>query len=473
MCNRSTGPNSHGGYRMKMKLTASLLVICLAFSLGLTQAQTEENNASQIGISMDENESMLANKTIYLIQESGGDVKWILPGPRRLDPVIFGTPEMPLGFEEEIGVPIENRSVNDEGTEFTTTTHDTPYSDNFSHINGSFTMDLMDMTPVDVNESEDNAEAEFNFTDPTGEIEYRVVLTNVTHVGQFHPVLGGVIIDGIAHGRSSIDTRLEPTSYAYGAVWGVGELYINGTLVSGDRVIHAMATERVRSSEEDGYRLLFDNELPHQGIQVHLVVPDMIITDNGTMVEEPVPTNYTLPDGEEQPFIHVAFDEPQLEGLEILDFMNATGTVTGNVTGNMTNMTTGNVTDNMTGNITGETVEVSIEDFDFEPESVTISTGDTVRWTNMDSVDHTVTGSIFDSGTLEEGDSYEFTFTEAGTFEYYCSIHPEMEGTVTVTDGEMTDNMTDDMVEDDTVDEDEDTADDEDEDMTADEEEDM
>ena len=109
----------------------------------------------------------------------------------------------------------------------------------------------------------------------------------------------------------------------------------------------------------------------------------------------------------------------------------------GNVTdGNMTdgNVTDGNVTDgNVTdGNVTGETFEVSIDDFAFDPTSVTISTGDTVRWTNMDSADHTATGSAFDSGILEEGDSYEFTFTETGTFEYNCSIHPEMQGTVTV-----------------------------------------
>lgn len=461
---------------MNMRLLVSLLILCLAFGFGLVQAQTEGNNTTQAGNMSGEdgnmsagNVSTLANKSINVSQENGGDVKWILPGPRRLDPTIFGTPEMPLGFEEEIGIPIENRSLSDDGTEFNSTTNDTPYSDNFSRINGSFTMNLTDVTPVDVNESEDMAEAEFNFTDPAGEIEYRVVLTDIIRVGQSHPVLGGVVIDGIAHGRSSIDTRLEPTSYAYGGVWGVGELYINGTLVSEDRVMHAMATERVRSPGEDGYRLLFDNELPHQGIQVHLVLPEKVMSGNGTIMDEPVPTNYTLPDGEEQPFIHVAFDEPQLEGLEILNFINATGNVTdnmtdnmtgnqtgnmtGNQTGNMTgNMTdgnatgnmTGNMTDNITGNQTGETIEVSINDFEFDPASVTISTGDTVRWTNMDPADHTVTGSIFDSDVLEEGDTYEFTFTETGTFEYYCSLHPEMEGTIIVTDEETAGNMTDD-----------------------------
>ncbi|HIH74373.1 MAG TPA: hypothetical protein HA306_03745 [Methanosarcina sp.] len=62
----------------------------------------------------------------------------------------------------------------------------------------------------------------------------------------------------------------------------------------------------------------------------------------------------------------------------------------------------------------------------------------------MDPADHTVTGSIFDSDVLEEGDTYEFTFTETGTFEYYCSLHPEMEGTIIVTDEETAGNMTDD-----------------------------
>jgi plastocyanin len=151
--------------------------------------------------------------------------------------------------------------------------------------------------------------------------------------------------------------------------------------------------------------------------------------------------------------------------VEDMDNMTDGNVTDGNMTdGNVTdgNMTDGNVTDgNMTdgnvtdGNVTGETFEVSIEDFAFDPASVTISPGDTVRWTNMDSDDHTVTDSTFESGMLGEGDSYEFTFTETGTFEYYCSIHPEMEGTVTVTAGNMTDDTNeDDMNEDDNTDND-------------------
>jgi len=83
---------------------------------------------------------------------------------------------------------------------------------------------------------------------------------------------------------------------------------------------------------------------------------------------------------------------------------------------------------------TTETAEVSIEDNTFVPSTVTISTGQTVRWTNLDSVSHTVTGTetSFGSQSLNQGDSYEFLFTDAGTYEYYCSIHPEMRGTVIV-----------------------------------------
>ena len=82
----------------------------------------------------------------------------------------------------------------------------------------------------------------------------------------------------------------------------------------------------------------------------------------------------------------------------------------------------------------GETVEVAIEDNAFNPATVNISTGDTVRWTNLDTASHTVTGTgtNFRSELLNQGDSYEFLFTEAGNYDYYCSIHPEMRGTVVV-----------------------------------------
>ncbi len=80
----------------------------------------------------------------------------------------------------------------------------------------------------------------------------------------------------------------------------------------------------------------------------------------------------------------------------------------------------------------GKTIEVTIQGFAFNPSSITISPGDTVKWTNMDSATHTVTGTDFSSGNLKNGDSYEHTFTKPDTYNYHCSIHPSMQGTVIV-----------------------------------------
>jgi plastocyanin len=83
----------------------------------------------------------------------------------------------------------------------------------------------------------------------------------------------------------------------------------------------------------------------------------------------------------------------------------------------------------------GGGTEVSMEDIQFNPAEVTVSVGDTVTWTNNDSVGHDVTGDSFSSGEpggLAGGDTFERTFEEAGTFDYVCTVHPGMEGTVVV-----------------------------------------
>ena len=83
-------------------------------------------------------------------------------------------------------------------------------------------------------------------------------------------------------------------------------------------------------------------------------------------------------------------------------------------------------------NSSGKVIDIAIQNFAFNPDSVKISAEDTVRWTNMDSADHTVVGSIFESGIITKGQNYEFRFTEPGVYNYECSIHPSMKGTITV-----------------------------------------
>jgi plastocyanin len=78
--------------------------------------------------------------------------------------------------------------------------------------------------------------------------------------------------------------------------------------------------------------------------------------------------------------------------------------------------------------------EVEIEDFSYRPEPVTIEEGGKVIWKNRDSAPHTATAAdgSFDTGTIEEDKLKSETFKEPGTYEYVCSIHPDMHGTVEV-----------------------------------------
>ena len=82
----------------------------------------------------------------------------------------------------------------------------------------------------------------------------------------------------------------------------------------------------------------------------------------------------------------------------------------------------------------GATVPVAIHDYAFGPKTVMVHPGDTVVWTNTDSVPHTVAalGGGFVSGALAPGGTYRHVFAATGRFAYRCGIHPEMQGTVVV-----------------------------------------
>jgi plastocyanin len=87
-----------------------------------------------------------------------------------------------------------------------------------------------------------------------------------------------------------------------------------------------------------------------------------------------------------------------------------------------------------TATMTPAPVTVQIKGFAYNPATITVPKGTTVTWTQLDSgVQHTVTGSDFDSGNLNAGDMFSWTFNKFGTFSYSCSNHPNMIGTVVVT----------------------------------------
>ncbi len=83
-----------------------------------------------------------------------------------------------------------------------------------------------------------------------------------------------------------------------------------------------------------------------------------------------------------------------------------------------------------------ESAEVKIDNFSFGPLTLTVSVGTTVTWTNGDDIPHTVVSAddpkAFKSKVLDTDEKFSFTFSKAGTYPYFCSIHPKMTAKVIV-----------------------------------------
>jgi plastocyanin len=76
---------------------------------------------------------------------------------------------------------------------------------------------------------------------------------------------------------------------------------------------------------------------------------------------------------------------------------------------------------------------VTIDNFTFAPAELTVKVGTTVTWKNHDDIPHTiVSAGKFRSKTLDTDDSFSFTFTAAGDYKYFCSLHPHMTGMIKV-----------------------------------------
>jgi plastocyanin len=83
--------------------------------------------------------------------------------------------------------------------------------------------------------------------------------------------------------------------------------------------------------------------------------------------------------------------------------------------------------------VRAEEIQVTIDNFTFAPAEVKVKVGDTVTWTNHDDIPHTVVSAgKFRSKTLDTDNAFSFTFTTAGDYKYFCSLHPHMTGMIKV-----------------------------------------
>ncbi|HVV61658.1 MAG TPA: cupredoxin family copper-binding protein [Pseudolabrys sp.] len=81
-----------------------------------------------------------------------------------------------------------------------------------------------------------------------------------------------------------------------------------------------------------------------------------------------------------------------------------------------------------------QALQVKIDNFTFNPQRLTVKAGTTVSWVNNDDIPHTVTAKnfLFKSKALDTGDGFSFTFAAPGTYDYFCSLHPHMTGSIVV-----------------------------------------
>ena len=86
------------------------------------------------------------------------------------------------------------------------------------------------------------------------------------------------------------------------------------------------------------------------------------------------------------------------------------------------------------GDPAASSLEVQVDNFTFGPATLTVPVNSTVTWVNKDDLPHTVasTDGVFKSKALDTDDKYSYTFNKAGTYAYFCSIHPKMVGTIVV-----------------------------------------
>lgn len=337
--------------------------------------------------------------TVHVTQESGG-ANWTFPGPRKLDPTVFGTADKPKGTELPaliLGVPEELRETLPDGTQQTKVP--TPFSDKLvASTRGSVRMTVVDATATDGATTKDRIDFEATFEAPNGQGQYRVVVQKAAPHGWFIPTAGGVITNFIQHGVTGWGTRLMPTEYVYVAFWGLGDIFKDGELVAQERLVHVMLTEFVR---EAPYDLAFDEGVNPNARHLHMIVPPFTVYGDPS----PVTTGFILPNGMEQPFLHVMFPDVQVEAGRIPQQQAEAS----------------------------RKIEVRAKSFEFGPNAIEVIAGQPVEFVaHSEDIFHTFSVKLNQEAAEDlfsldlfpgETVTYLFTPTESGTLYVYCKPH--------------------------------------------------
>jgi hypothetical protein len=254
---------------------------------------------------------LLGGPVDVTLTQDGGEVYIALPAKRALDPVVFGSPDMPLaygGYPIIEGVPAEMRETA--GGAYTQTTDMTPFGDKFIELPGAkLSVTARDATAVDAATSEDQVEMTASWEDAEGNTYEVTCCAKLETVGGQHPTFGGVVTNHLMHGFTRVGTPLFPSMFAYLGFWGAGEAKKNGEVLDGPRPMHGMWTEYARTED---YGLVFDEGVTPGKRYFHIMVPPVAPAGEGGGLEKsPVNTGFTMENGEPLPFWHVMFENAE------------------------------------------------------------------------------------------------------------------------------------------------------------------
>lgn len=224
------------------------------------------------------------------VSRKQGEARFILPGTRELDPSVFGTPGEPVGFEKApfpmLGIEKDLRLTHGDG--YSIIDHATPFSNWSESTKGRVKMMVTDVTPIDAAETADKIDFEANFELPDG-AKYRVEVKKPLPHGMAFPFFGGVVTNHLIHGVAGVAPRALPTTFAYAAFWGAGNVYKDGELINEGQLVHVWVSDDERGPD-GGIRN--DRQVgASEGLTLHMIVPPYRPTPKG-MEKSPLKTMF-------------------------------------------------------------------------------------------------------------------------------------------------------------------------------------
>jgi len=218
-----------------------------------------------------------------MADQSNGATQWVLPGPRELDPAVFGTPDHPAMWNQApfplIGIAPNMRQSM--GGKYTIVDHATPFSDWRAIGMGDLHMNITDLTAIDGATTKDKINFVASFESPDKMHSYKVVVKRPMPHGFGYPSFGGVVTDHMMHGGTGIGTSLMPSMYTYATFWGIGDVYVDGRLTNPNQIVHMMVTEGVRGKH---WKLGVDGDIRGEGVVLHLMVPPYKASPKGPVM---------------------------------------------------------------------------------------------------------------------------------------------------------------------------------------------